>query len=129
MLHSLLDIVPKDDGNFYFSGSANGIGEGVIYALIGFAVVFVAIVLIIFIIWLIGLILRKTDNLAFLSKLRIKKKPKQIIEPPVPHVDESVDEDIPNEVKAAIVAAIMAYYDDRPNCEFIVRRIKRIEEC
>lgn len=130
MFNSLLDIIPKDDGNFYFSGSANGLGEALIYALIGFMVVFLGIVLIIFIIWLIGMILRKTNNLAFLNKLSIKnlKKRKQVSAPS--DKIQEVTDDIPDEVKAAIIAAIMAYYDnEKPDCEFIVRRIKRVEVC
>lgn len=41
---------------------------------------------------------------------------------------ETVDGDeIPDEVKAAIIAAIMAYYsEEKPQCEFKVKRIKRI---
>ncbi len=130
MSYSLLDIIPNEDGNFYFSGSANGIGEALIYALIGFIVVFLGIVLIIFIIWLIGLLLRKTNNLAFLNKLSIKnlKRKKQVEEQA--DISQDVSDDIPDEVKAAIVAAIMAYYDnENPECEFIVRRLKRIEVC
>lgn len=126
---TLLDIIANPNGNFYFSGSANGIGEALIYALIGFAVVFLGIVLIIFIIWLIGLILRKTNNLAFLSKLniknRFKKKGQTVEQVQIAQKEEDV---IPDEVKAAIIAAVMAYYDsEKLECEFIVRRIKRIE--
>lgn len=126
MLNSLLDIIAKPDGNYYFSGSANGLGEAVVYALIGFLVVFLGIVLIIFIIWLIGLILRKTNNLEFLSKLSIKKKLKKKRQEPITAVDE--EETIPDEVKAAIIAAIMAFYEtENPESEFIVKRIKRLE--
>ena len=128
MSDSLLDIIADPNGNYYFSGSANGIGEALIYALIGFLVVFLGIVLIICIIWLIGLILRKTNNLAFLSKIsfkRIKKKGQVVEQPDTP---ENKQDEIPDEVKAAIIAAIMAYYDnEKPECEFVVRRIKRIE--
>ena len=129
MLHSLLDIIAKPNGNYYFSGSANGIGEALVYALIGFAVVFMGIVLIIFIIWLIGLILRKTNNLAFLNKLNLKNKfKKRRKEEEKPEEPAKVNDEIPDEVKAAIIAAIMAYYDnEKPECEFVVKRIKRIE--
>ena len=129
-MSALLDIIPNPNGNYYFSGSANGIGEALIYALIGFVVVFLGIVLIIFIIWLIGLILRKTNNLAFLNKFSIKNKRKN--KGKVVEQTEIAEEDseIPDEVKAAIIAAIMAYYDnEKPECEFVVRRIKRIEVC
>ena len=119
MLNALLDIIPHGDGNFYFSNKA----ESLVYALIGFVVVLVGIVIIIFIIWLLGLILRKTDNLAFLTKRR--KKPEKKTQEAVP---ETVTEDgVPDEVKVAIIAAIMAYYsEEKPECEFKVRRIKRL---
>ena len=70
MLNTLLAIIPKDDGNYYFGS----FGEALIYALIGFAVVFLGIVVIICIIYLLGFILRKTNNLEFLTKLKRKKK-------------------------------------------------------
>lgn len=100
-------------------------GEACIYALIGFAVVFAGIALIIFIIWLIGLLMRKTNNLAFLTNGRMPKKQKEQSE--VAEVAETESGDIPDEVKAAIMAAIMAYYsEEKPKCEFKVKRIKRI---
>ena len=119
MLNSLMAIKPNADGNFYF----DNFGEALVYALIGFLVVFIGIVLIIFIIWLLGLVLRKTNNLEFLTKLG-KKKKKTAEE--LPEISTE-DGDIPDEVKAAIVAAIMTYYsEEKPECEFRVRRIKRI---
>jgi hypothetical protein len=38
------------------------------------------------------------------------------------------DDDVPEEVKVAIIAAISAYYDSQPvqNNEFVVRKIKRL---
>lgn len=126
MLNFLLDIVPQApngtfDGNYYFS---DRFGEPAIYALIGFLVVFVGIILIIAIIWLIGLLMRKTNNLAFLTNIGKKKKKKEETEK-VEAVSET--DEIPDEVKAAIIAAIMAYYSqEKPKCEFKVKRIKRI---
>lgn len=119
MFKSLLAIIPKADGNFYF----DSFGEALVYALIGFIVVFCGIVIIIFIIWLLGLILRKTNNLEFLTKLG-RKKPK----PVETHVIiPDSEEDIPDEIKAAIMAVIMTYYSaEKPECEFRVRRIKRL---
>ena len=129
-MYSLLDIIPNQNGNYYFSGSANGIGEALIYALIGFAVVFLGIVLIICVIWLIGLVLRKTNNLEFLGKLKIKNIFKKKQHKPEPLNAVQQNDEIPDEVKAAIIAAVMAYYDnEKPECEFVVRRIKRIEVC
>lgn len=129
MLNFLLDIVPQTpggtfDGNYYFS---DRFGEPAIYALIGFLVVFIGIILIIAIIWLIGLLMRKTNNLAFLTNIGKKKKKKEV-EADKNEVLAETDE-IPDEVKAAIVAAIMAYYcEEKPECEFKVKRIKRIKE-
>ncbi len=98
-------------------------GEACIYALIGFLIVFSGITLIICIIWIIGFILRKTNNLEFLTK--IGKKKVKSVEPP--EIIPEGDSDIPDEVKAAIIAAIMTYYsDEKPQCEFRVKRIKRI---
>ena len=98
-------------------------GEACLYAVIGFLIVFIGIALIIFIIWLIGFILRKTNNLEFITKLG-RKKPKAV--QTTVTIPEN-DDEIPDEVKAAIIAAIMTYYSDKkPECEFRVRRIKRI---
>ena len=119
MLNELLAIVPKDDGNFYF----DSFGEALVYALIGFLVVFVGIVLIICIIYFIGFIMKKTNNFEFLSKIgKKKKKPEGAEENFV-----QSGEDVSDEVKAAIIAAIMTYYSEKkPECEFMVKRIKRI---
>ena len=131
MQYKLLDFVAGTGdkaGNWYFSN----FGEACIYALIGFLIVFAGIALIILIIWLIGLLMRKTNNLAFLStwgraiKSVFSRKKK---EKPEEHKvqEENVEEDIPDEVKVAIMAAIMAYYsEEAPQCEFKVKRIKRI---
>lgn len=118
MLNTLLSIIPKEDGNFYFES----FGEALIYALIGFLVVFLGIVLIIFIIWLVGLIIRKSNNFEFLTKIGKKKKQK---ESTVTIPEE--DGEVPAEIKAAITAVLMTYYsEEKPECEFKVKRIKRL---
>ncbi len=133
MLGNILAIVHGDGSNFAGQEqSANNFyfdnfGEPFLYALIGFLVVFAGIALLIGIIWLIGLIMRKTNNLEFLTKKREKKseKTKEVKEAPAEAVVE--DGDIPDEVKAAIIAAIMAYYQEKEEkCQFTVKRIKRI---
>lgn len=133
MLNNILAIV-KGDGsswagqtqspnNYYFDNW----GEPFLYALIGFLVVFVGILIIIFTIWLVGLIMKKTNNLEFLSK---GKKAKKVVEKktePTTATTAESDGEIPDEVKAAIIAAIMAYYEEKQEkCEFTVKRIKRI---
>lgn len=111
----------KSPKNFYF----DNFGEAALYALIGFVVVFVGIIIIIGIIWLVGLIMRKTNNLEFLTKKREKKPETKEAQTDTAAVATS--DDIPDEVKAAIVAAIMAYYaESEEKCEFTVKRIKRI---
>ena len=132
MLNNLLAIVPGDGSswagqtqspnNFYFDNW----GEPFLYAVIGLLVVFVGILVIIFIIWLVGLIMKKTNNLEFLSKGKKKKvKEVKVEEPKATTVQD--DGEIPDEVKAAIIAAIMAYYEEKQEkCEFTVKRIKRI---
>lgn len=113
----------KSPNNFYF----DNFGEAALYALIGFVVVFVGIIIIIGIIWLVGLIMRKTNNLEFLTKKREKKPEKKKAQTDTAAVAPPSDDDIPDEVKAAIVAAIMAYYQEsEEKCEFTVKRIKRI---
>lgn len=123
MLNNLLSIVANPDGNYYFD---NRFGEACIYALIGFMIVFLGIVLIIGIIWLVGLIMRKTDNLSFLTAGK-KNKAKDNAESDAQDNAVVQSDEIPDEVKAAIMAAIMAYYDaEKPQCEFIVKRIRKI---
>ena len=132
MLSNLLAILPGDGSswagqqkspeNFYF----DNFGEAALYALIGFVVVFVGIIIIIGIIWLVGLIMRKTNNLEFLTKKREKKVSSEKPEGAAAAVASDGDE-IPAEVKAAIVAAIMAYYQEKEEkCQFTVKRIKRL---
>lgn len=132
MLNNLMAIIQgdgsnwagqqKSPNNFYF----DNFGEAALYALIGFVVVFVGIIIIIGIIWLVGLIMRKTNNLEFLTKKR-EKKPRTDKKEEASTVAATSDDDIPDEVKAAIVAAIMAYYQEQESkCEFTVKRIKRI---
>lgn len=129
MIKFLLEIVAGTGdkaGNWYF----DSFGEACVYALIGFVIVFLGITLIILIIWLTGLLMRKTNNLAFLhvwgDKIKglFKRKKKEQDEEIIQAVE---DDEISDEVKVAIVASIMAYYcEEKPECEFKVKRIKRI---
>lgn len=135
MLNNLLAILPGDGSsqagqvqspkNFYF----DNFGEAALYALIGLLIVFVGIVIIIGIIWLVGLIMRKTNNLEFLTKKK-GMKPKaedNTTLAPVSAGTAVEDGEIPDEVKVAIIGAIMAYYQEQEgHCEFTVKRIKRI---
>lgn len=124
MFIDLLSIVPgegKNAANYVF----DNIGEPFLYALIGLLVVFGGILVIIAVIWLIGLLMRKTDNLQSIrGKFKKTEKPEQSDST---ETATEQSEEIPDEVKAAIIAAIMAYYQTaEPKCEFKVKRIKRI---
>ncbi len=154
MLNILLDIVPNEDGNFYF----DNYGEPFLYALIGFCVVFLGICILILIIWLIGLLMRKTNNLAFITEHKQrsaqKKAEKAVREDQERQAKEhaeklargevedeeadlaalaamegglSVEDGIPPEIVAVIMAAVAACYEKgSPKAEFVVRRIKRL---
>ena len=123
MLNNLLAIVQGNGSswagqqqstkNYYF----DNFGEAALYALIGLIVI-----------WLVGLIMRKTNNLEFLTKKREKKvKVKKETAETSTETAPSQQDEIPAEVKAAIVAAIMAYYQQsEEKCEFTVKRIKRL---
>ena len=112
---NLLAIIPGDDGNYYF----DPITESLVYALIGFLVVFVGIVILIGLLYLVGYIIRKAE------KGKGLKRKNTVTEESTP----AESDEVPDEVKAAIVAAVMAYYSaEKPQCEFVVKRIKRIKE-
>ncbi|MBO5327751.1 MAG: OadG family protein [Clostridia bacterium] len=121
MLNNLLAILPNENGNWYFDNFI----EPLVYAVIGYLVVFLGIVIIIGVIWLVGFLMKKTNNFAFLTESKPKKEKvtqKQEVTPA-----QKDDGEIPDEVKVVIVAAIMAYYEqEKPKCEFTVKRIKRI---
>ena len=93
-----------------------GIGDGLLYALLGFVVTFLGIVLLIFVVGLCGLIIKKVTGAS------ARKKAASAAPAEVP-----VSEDVGEEVRVAIIAAIAAYYaSENSTCEFKVRRIKRI---
>lgn len=104
------------------------IGEASLYALLGFAVVFVGILFLIFIVWATGKIISGFEGKVQKNKEKAKQKAKA--------EENSVEEntailsqtnEIDEETVAIITAAIMAYYQkNNPKCEFTVRRIKKI---
>lgn len=91
------------------------IGEGLLYALLGFIITFLGIVILIFMIWAVGKIM---------SKIRMQKKEV----PPDAKEDNLTEENsLTPEIRAAIVAAIAAYYEgEKSVCEFKVKRIRRL---
>ena len=115
MLNALLDV---------------SVGESALYALIGFLVVFGGIAFLISIVWLIGRCMAYLKGEPFLAKPQkapvVKKAapaPKATAQEVASVGEESLDE----ETVAVITAALMAYYQQaKPECGFIVKRIKRI---
>lgn len=109
----LLDIVMHEDGSYYFDNAA----ESLIYAVIGLVVVFVGMALLIAVLYLVGFIIKKAENARRAAAERATASAP---------VDENAEE-IPEEVRAAIVAAVMSYYaEEKPHCDFVVKRIKKI---
>lgn len=94
--------------------------DALIYALIGFLVTFLGIILIIGIIWLAGLIIRKTS----VKRKRIV----DLIEHDGGTGAASAAEEVGQAERVAIIAAIAAYYEAENTAvsEFKVRRIKRL---
>ncbi len=108
------DLLLLFDG-FHIEG---GLGSAAFYAAFGLLFVFVGIVLLVAIFTLIGLIMKKTNA-----------RKKAGAEKDVPKAAEvpSAEKGIPPEVIAAITAAVAAYTaGEKAQCDFVVRRIKRL---
>lgn len=96
--------------------------DGLIYALFGMVFVFVGIAILIGIISIMGAVMKKRSA----PKKVVKNVPVKQAEP---EKVEAVaqEEELSDEIKAAIVAAIMAFYEnEKPYSGFTVKRIKRI---
>ena len=98
------------------------IPEAALYALVGFAIVFVGILFLIAVVWAVGKIMAaKNGNVAG------EKAHKPLQTAPATPTPSNAIEEVPEEVVAVITAALMAYYQqNQPHCEFTVKRIKRI---
>lgn len=98
--------------------ASSPIGEHLLYALMGFIITFIGIIILIFFVWLYGKV----------SKILRTKKSVQNNEPKEADTKIQKEEDgISMEIRLAIIAAIAAYYDGEGSaCEFKVKRIKRI---
>ena len=108
MLNALLD------GWFKFN-----VGDGAVYALLGFVIVFLGIVLLVLIFTALGKVM---------TSLPKRKAKKSAEEPQISAPNESTAEgEIPPEVVAVITAAVAASLEgEKSKCEFVVRRIKRL---
>ncbi len=94
--------------------------EALLYALIGFLVVFAGIALLIAVVWAVGKVMSTVNPTAQPKKVEVKPKQTQA----VPVINEN---DVDEETVAIITAALMAYYQKtNPKCGFTVKRIKRI---
>ena len=112
MLQNLLTALPE-------GGKMISVPESLLYALIGFIVVFAGIALLIAVIWAVGKVMTYSAPVAKQPKAEVKVQPVQS----APANSDEVDE----ETVAVITAALMAYYQtNKPQCGFTVKRIKRI---
>ena len=90
------------------------IAEGLIYALLGFIVTFIGIVVLIALLWAVGKIM---------GAVRKKRSETKTAE----KAETASEDELSPEIKAALIAAIAAYYEgEKPQCEFKVKRIKRL---
>lgn len=110
--------------NLLFGGEAfsDRLGDGALMLPMGLVVVFVGMTVIILAVMIAGYIM---------SKAAAKKADKLKDAPAAEAVSDpakSADGEIPLEVKAAIIAAISAYYfaESEKKCDFVVKKIKRL---
>lgn len=98
------------------------IAESLIYALVGFAITFLGVAILILLVWACGKIINSVTG-----KIDSKKKLSENSPAVSGSADSAEDDEVTEAVKVAIIAAIAAYYDGEQNtCEFKVKRIKRI---
>ena len=96
----------------------NPLLQGIFTFVLGMFVVFFGIAIIVVFVQFAGNIFNKTEKKEEVKKVEIVEEPKVVVE-----------EGIPEKVKVAIIAAISAYYfnnnENKSNCDFVVRKIKR----
>ncbi len=94
------------------------IQEGLIGFLLGMLIVFLGIGILVFVVWFVGKAIKANPS----EKKTVEELP---IEPKVEEV-VPVSDDIPDHIKVAIMAAVMAYFEQQnEKCEFTVRKIVR----
>ena len=98
--------------------------EAVLYALMGYLVVFAGIAFLILVVWLVGKLMTKTGG------VKLRKGKKTVVEntpSPVAEVLPEQSEEVDEETIAVIMAALTAYYEKNdPKCEFTIKRIKKV---
>lgn len=106
--------------------TAGEFGTAAIQGVVGFIIVIIGIAILIAILSLVGFIINKTTLKGDKKKAgeTVQSSAKEIV--PTESKTNNA-EDLPDEIKAAIIAAVMAYYKaEKPHAEFVVKRIKRI---
>jgi sodium pump decarboxylase gamma subunit len=89
--------------------------NGLFVFILGLLVVFTGMLIIVLAVQLLGKIMNK-------SKEKVKDVKAETLPQPV-----ATSEEIPDHIKAAIVAVISAYYfESKSSCDFVVKKIKRI---
>ena len=102
--------------------------EASLYALIGFAIVFLGLIFLILIVWLVGKLISTFEGKEKKVKKTKRKEVKIEAVTPTENLTSNTEtKEVDEETLAIITAAIMAYYQkNNPKCEFTVKRIKRI---
>lgn len=102
---------------------ADELVNGLLVFVIGMLVVFLGMTVIVLIVTLIGKVMQATTGKEKPKTEEVKTEPVKVEAPAKAKTEDEVDD----KVKAAIFAAIAAYYFDMGSgCEFKVKRIKRI---
>lgn len=101
------------------------IGEAVLYALMGYAVVFAGIAFLIAIVWLVGLLMSKTGGIKLKKEKGTNERKEESSS--IASVQSEDCEELSEETIAVIMAALTAYYEaNDPKCEFTIKRIKKV---
>ena len=99
---------------------------GVFTLVLGLLVVFLGMTIIILFVTLAGRIVSKKEKKNAAANPDDEEEEVTITLPSAP-AETAREDEIPDEIKAAIVAAIAAYYDgEKAKPEFVVRKIKKI---
>lgn len=112
MLNLLTNTLPE-------GGRMLEVPEALLYAIIGFIVVFAGIALLIAVVWAVG---------KLMSNVAPQATPKAVAPVTTQQTPKTVQsEELDEETLAVITATLMAYYQkNNPKCGFTVKRIKRI---
>ena len=105
--------------NLLLAITSDAIKDGFLTILLGILVVFLGMAIIVFFVWLFGVLFDKFVNKKVVKPLKEPTKQDEIM------VD---DGSIPEDVKVAIIAAVTTCYYNEPSkkCDFKVRKIKRL---